>query len=175
LKIQSLKLKNNHGFTLLKKIKKNSLTGFTLIETLISVAIIGIICAFSIPNLYRAIENNSVRLETQRLVSFLRNAQARTLAGRNAEGGGFAGYAVKVYKDSEKYELINRKDNSLIDFVKIEKNYIDIEEDAIINFEPLRRGFTTTVNYIHIQNDYSFKRCVYLKGPAGLIEMTKCP
>ena len=63
------------------KLKKN--TGFTLIEIMVTVAIVGIFASIAIPSFSSLIENNRVNTATNELVSNLLLARSEALKRRN--------------------------------------------------------------------------------------------
>lgn len=62
---------------------KNFSKGFTLIEFLISIAVIGVIIAITVPSLISFRKNQAIQNSTNAVVSLLEEARAKTLASYN--------------------------------------------------------------------------------------------
>jgi prepilin-type N-terminal cleavage/methylation domain-containing protein len=84
--------KNKNGFTFLSSKKAKSLLdnfnkGFTLIEILITIAILALVLGISIPNLRRFNQDQGLAEGVSNIVQVLRQAQSNTMSGIRCSNG----------------------------------------------------------------------------------------
>lgn len=84
--------------------KKRNKTGFTLIEVIIVIAIIGIMTAISIVSLRGGKTSNNLETSRREVASIIKLAQSYALQGKITGGNTPCGFGVR-FTDSNSYEL----------------------------------------------------------------------
>ncbi|MFH2035424.1 MAG: GspH/FimT family pseudopilin [Candidatus Zixiibacteriota bacterium] len=88
---------------MMKQIKLKSKTGFTLIELMVTVVIIGIVSAMAAPSMERSIQQFKFKSSTKEMLSTLRKARSNAIAEKNPYG---------VYFNYETQEIIAFRDDA---------------------------------------------------------------
>lgn len=68
--------------------------GFTLVELMIVIVLLGIVSSIAMPNFVQFIQNNQVQAQTDELASFIQYARSQAVAGR-------ASYEIKVVSNEK--------------------------------------------------------------------------
>ncbi|MFH1890920.1 MAG: hypothetical protein ABIJ91_05160 [Candidatus Kuenenbacteria bacterium] len=115
IKNQQIEKKNQEGFTPLNTAKGN-LTGFTIIELIISSLIIIVLTTLAAANFRGHTQRTSILKETERLSSVIRQANISALTGILVDGLRPQGFGVKISECSAdcSYILFADKDGDLI-------------------------------------------------------------
>ncbi len=90
----------------------NSKKGFTLIEILVVIFIVGLLSAVVFSNFRQGEKEYSLNANAQGLISELRKAQSMAMSGAGVSSGSYYGYGIHFSEDSaNSYILFGDKDN----------------------------------------------------------------
>lgn len=97
----------------------NTKKGFTLVELLVVIALLGVLIAIAVPSFLQSIRANSVKAKAEELVAFLRYARTESLAKKK-------GITVIFEKNTWKIELDNKVERVIeIGEITYSKNIMD--------------------------------------------------
>ena len=103
--------------------KLSNKSGFTLIELMITVVIIGIVAAMVAPTFDTAIKRNKYKGETKQIVSMLRTARSKAIAEKTPMGITYDYEEAKLIMFKEMSSPTNYKMDWGIDTVKMEMQF----------------------------------------------------
>lgn len=87
----------------MKMIKLKAITGFTVLELMLTLSILGVLFALTVVNLTNIIPKANTRAAAEVLVADLREQQMKAMSGYEAVGGGASDYG--IFFETDKYTL----------------------------------------------------------------------